>query len=388
MTDGSFFEVAHGRPRAVDAAAMRRLFGDREDLLPLWIAEPYIPLAPAVVSALEDRASEGWYGYEVRSSSLPDAFWAWMERRHDWSATGLHTSVSPSIGSSIAALIHLYSDPGDGVIIQPPVFTDFKPLITRLGRVPVRNPLDFDQGRYSMDVDHLAAEVQHPDNKIMIVCNPHNPVGRAWTQTELSLVADVCAANNVLLVSDEIHADLVLEESGFVPIAEVAGSIGVRWAATHGPIKTFGLAGVADTLLVAASDEITQAFRRFATGLHLNRNNVFSLAAAEAAYVSGDAWLDEMLAVLRQNLSILDSDLPEPLSLVASEATYLAWLDFRELGLDAPELATWLADEAALALSPGHWFGREGAGFARMTVAVEPPVMEEAVARLAAAVKS
>ncbi len=356
-----------------------------DSLLPLWIAEPYVALAPPVRRALEHRAASGWYGYEARPAAITQAFWDWMEGRHQWDGAQLFSSISPSVGTSIGVLLEHYSDPGDGVILQPPVFTDFKPLIRAANRSAIRSSLLLEESAYKMDLNDLEAKTADPAAKVLILCNPHNPVGRQWTRSELELVASICAENDVLVIADEIHADLVLGPHPFIPFATVAAGTGVRWSAIHGPLKTFGLAGVCDTLLITDDDEITERFRTQSSRLHLTRNNVFGLAAFEAAYRDGAEWLDDFLEQIRANVALLENGLPEPLRVIRPEATYLAWLDLRGLRLDVPALARWLS-QSGLALSPGHWFGREGAGFARMTIAAPATTIEEAITRLSMAI--
>ena len=368
---------------ATDAARQRHLFG-RDGLLPLWIAEPYVELTPELKDRIRTRADAGWYGYDTRPQSVVETFWSWVANRYGWDGDGLLTSVSPSIGTSIGVLIEHFTDPGDGVILQPPVFTDFKPLVARSGRSVVRNSLVLGEGGYAMDLEGLAEAAAEPTTRFMILCNPHNPVGRAWSHEDLASVAKIAAANDVFVLVDEIHADLVFSPHRFVPFAEASAGTGVRWAATHGPIKTFGLAGVCDTLLITADEEASTHFRQESSRLHLTRNNVFGVAAFETAYRDGGPWLDGFLAQVAENVERLQTGLPEDISLVRPEATYLAWLDFRALGLDVPELASWLA-EAGVALSPGHWFGREGAGFARMTIAAPPDLIDEGIERLSSA---
>ena len=376
-------EPATDRSLAADKNRLSRLFG-RDDLLPLWIAEPYLPLSRDIVDAVNERARVGWYGYETRPPDVIGAFWDWMRKRHGWDGTELHASVSPSIGTSIGSLIEMLTEPGGGVILQPPVFTDFKPLVVSAGRTVVKNSLRLTEEGYRMDLDDLAEKAADPARSLMILCNPHNPVGRLWSREELQAVAEVCAANDVFVLADEIHADLALPPNRFTPFATAAAGTGVRWAATHGPIKTFGVAGICDTLLITDDLDLTERFRRRASQLHLNRNNVFGTVAFETGYRHGGAWLDDLLGLVANNIAILARELPDDIGLVVPEATYLAWLDFRKLGLDVPELAAWLV-EAGLALSPGHWFGREGAGFARMTIAVPTNVIEEAAERLTVA---
>ncbi len=375
-----------GSRQATDPASLEQHFGGRQDVLPLWIAEPYIDLAPSVVTALNDRAADGWYGYETRPGELISTFWTWMSDRHGWDGSGLTTLVSPSVGTSLGVLIDQMTDSGDGVILQPPVFTDFKPIITSSGRTVARNPLVMTDAGYRMDLDELAVHAANPKNTAMILCNPHNPVGRVWTPAELNAVASICAEHGVFVIADEIHADLVLPDNAFTPFENAAEGTGVVWAATHGPIKTFGLAGVCDTVVITDDETVAARFELRSSQLHLTRNNVFGLAAWEAAYRDGAPWLDDLLTLVASNTALLANGLPTGIELVEPEGTYLAWLDLRQLGMEVPELAQWLALSAGLALSPGHWFGREGAGFARMTIAVPPDQVLEAIDRLTVAV--
>jgi cystathionine beta-lyase len=282
----------------------------------------------------------------------------------------------------MGVLIEALSEEGDSVILQPPVFTDFKPIVTSAHRKVARNSLILDGNGYRMDLEGLRAVASDESTKMMILCNPHNPVGRVWTPEELSSVAEICAAHDVFVISDEIHADITIGSAVFTPFERVAAGTGVRWAATHGPIKTFGLAGVCDSLIISDDDAVIETFGKKSSQLHLSRNNVFGVAAFQAAYSSGGTWLDGFLALLEANVDLLQNGLPGGIDLIQPQGTYLAWLDFRQLGMDVPTLAEWLPAQAHLALSPGHWFGREGAGFARMTIAAPTVVIADAVERL------
>lgn len=376
-----------GERQGTDPATLERHFGTDAVLEPLWIAEPTVDLAPAVVEALIARGATGWYGYETRPDAILEAFQGWTKRRHGWDISALHTLVSPSVATSIGVLIEEVTEPGDGVIVQPPVFTDFKTLIASGDRLTVRSPLALTDAGYRIDFDDLEAKASDRRNRMLILCNPHNPVGRVWSRSELATVASICSRHDVFVLADEIHADLALTPHSFVPFAFAAEAHDVSWAATHGPIKTFGLAGVCDTLLITSRDDIERRFRNKSSQLHLTRNNVFGLAAFEAAYRHGEDWLDEFLVLISENLELLHQGLPTGIDLIRPEGTYLAWLDLRQLGLEVRSIPKWLASAAGLALSPGHWFGREGAGFARMTIAVPTEVIERAVTQLAAAVQ-
>jgi cystathionine beta-lyase len=378
-------DEARDRRQGSDASTLTGHFG-RSDLMPLWIAEPDVELAPCITEAMAARATEGWFGYETRPADVIDSFRAWTSSRHGWRSADLTTHVSPSIGTSIGVLIDELTEPGDGVIIQPPVFTDFKTIVNHGGRTVTRNSLVLRDGHYGMDFDDLAAKASQPDNTLMILCNPHNPVGRVWTSDELATLAAICAEHDVFVVADEVHADLALSPNRFAPFATAAVGTDVRWAATHGPIKTFGLAGVCDTLLLTDDTQAGERFERRSSQFHLTRNNVFAIEAFETAYREGADWLDDFLSLVSTNVAVLADGLPDRIRLVVPEGTYLAWLDLTDLELDVADLPRWLAEAAGLALSPGHWFGREGAGFARMTIASPTATIERAAEQLASAV--
>lgn len=366
---------------ANDPRGLSRLFHQEGDMLSLWVAEPYVELAPEITAAMAERADVKWYGYESRPPVVIGAFWDWMDRRHGWSGDGLEATVSPSIGTSIGVLIDQHTSQGDGIVIQPPVFTDFKPLVTRADRSVVRNALTLEGHGYRMDLEDLESKTAHPSSRLMILCNPHNPVGKIWAPEQLRSVAEICAANDVFVIADEIHADITLPGHTFTPFATAAKGTGVSWAALHGPIKTFGVAGICDTLLITDDDETARQFRARSSQLHLTRNNVFGVAAFEAGYRSGGPWLDSLIELVATNVTLLKENLPSGVGIIEPEATFLAWLDFRELGLDVPTLVRELGS-VKLALSPGHWFGREGAGFARMSIAAPTTTIEDAIDRM------
>ncbi len=369
------------RRQGTDPATLERHFGPHGDLLDLWIAEPSVDLAPAVVEALKQRAAEGWYGYETRPGSLVEAFWRWAADRHGWDGAGLHTLVSPSVGTSIGVLIDSLTEPGHGVILQPPVFTDFKPLIAAHDRAVVRNPLALTADGYRLDLDDLEAKASDPRNRMLILCNPHNPVGRVWTRQELERVATICAEHDVFVLADEIHADLALAPHAFVPFGVAAAGREVAWAATHGPIKTFGLAGVCDTLLITAGETVADRFEQRSSQFHLTRNNVFGLAAFEAVYAHGAVWLDDFLELVAANVRRLQDGLPDTVDLVAIEGTYLAWLrppPARARRARHPHVARFGGSRT----QSRPLVRREGAGFARMTIAAPGEIIEEAVGRL------
>jgi len=367
--------------------ALKAFFAKADNPIPLWVAEPTVELAQPIDDAIRSRADSGWYGYESRIPEYDRVFKQWMSERHGWDLSELKILQSPSIGTSIASLLDIFTADGDGVILQTPVFTDFKPLVSRSERAVIKNSLILKDGRYEMDFSGLEEAASDPKVKALILCNPHNPVGRVWTKAELANVAQICERHNVLVISDEIHCDLMLNGATFSPFADAASGTSVRWAALHGPIKTFGVAGICDTLLITDDEEIADCFGKRCDAMSLNRNNIFGLAAFHAGYSEGGEWLDEFIHKIEQNVDYIRENLPDGIELIEPESTYLAWLDFSGLGMDVPELTSWLSSEVNIAVSPGHWFGREGAGFARMTIAVEREVLVDAIERMRNAVE-
>lgn len=368
-------------------AQLAEHFGNAE-ALPFWVADMDFPAPDVVVESLQQRARHGIYGYEYKPDGYFTAMQNWYATRQNWAINLDHIEQCPSVLSAIAILMNQHSEPGDGVIVQPPVFFEFRSVIRSNDRRYVKNALKLVDGQYQMDLADLEEKAADPKNKIMIVCSPHNPVGRVWRRDELEKLIDICARHDVLLISDEIHGDIVYSPHQFIPIATVTEDA-PHVVACIAPAKTFNLPGMVDAMVVIPDEAMRTQFHSFAHNFQINKTNVFTVAAVEAAYRDGGPWLDDLLAYLQANIAFMQAYLAENLpqvKLIAPEGTYLVWVDFTELNLDAKALATFLAEDAALALNPGHWFGREGAGFARMNVACPRPILEDALSRLTRAV--
>ena len=361
------------------------------DLLPLWIADMDFRAPAPVVERLVERAKLGLYAYEYRPESLFDATTAWLDERHEWPVDRSALQFCPSVMNAVCALLNLETEPGDGVIVQPPVFFEFRQAVRRNERELVKNPLRYAGGRYEIDFEDLEAKAAKPRTKMLILCNPHNPVGRVWTREELGRVAEIGKRHGVFVVSDEIHADIVYDPHRYTPFVHVAESVGARAASCFSPAKTFNLAGMMDAVVVLPEDDLRKRFRELASRFFWNRTNVFTTVAAETAYREGGPWLDDLLVYLSGNVTWIRDFLANKapaVELVEPEGTYLAWLDFRGLGLDVEALLELLSLRAKVALNPGHWFGREGAGFARMSFASPRSTLEEAFTRIARALES
>jgi cystathionine beta-lyase len=360
-----------------------------EDVLPLWVADMDFLAPSVVIDALLKRARHGIFGYEHKADGYFDALINWYANRHQWLIDQTHIEFCPSVLNAIAVLINQHSEKGDGIIIQPPVFFEFRMVIRSNGRRIVKNPLRLDNGRYQMDFTDLEEKAANPKNKMMIICNPHNPVGRVWTREELACAGEICRRHSVLVISDEIHGDIVYGTNRYTPFVSVSDELAKVSFACLSPAKTFNIAGMIDAMAVIPNEEYRQSFHDFAHRFQINKTNVFASAAIEAAYSEGSKWLDDLLVYLQSNIDFLKSYLDEKLpqvKLVEPEGTYLVWLDFRELGLEAKELERFLAQKARLALNSGHWFGREGAGYARMNIACPQSTLHEAMSRLTNAI--
>jgi len=369
-------------------AMLAEHFGN-DDALPFWVADMDFQAPPAVIGSLLKRAEHGIFGYEYKKDSYVESLLDWYKNRHRWTIDPAHIEPCPSVLNAITILINQHSERGDGVIVQPPVFFEFRMVIRSNNRRMVKNPLKFIEGKYRMDFEDLEAKAANPRTKIMIICNPHNPVGRVWTREELARAGEICRRHNVLVISDEIHGDIVYQPHRYTPIASISDELAQASVTCLSPAKTFNIAGIVDAMAIIANKEHRSRFRDFAHRYQINKTNVFASAAIEAAYSQGGEWLDELLAYLQANVDFLQSYLDENLpqvKLVEPEGTYLVWLNFEGLGLEAKALARFLAQEARLALNAGYWFGREGAGYARMNIASPRSVLEEALSRLTSAI--
>jgi len=369
-------------------ADLRQFFGS-EEVLPFWIADMDFPAPAAVLEALRKRVDHGIFGYEYKKDSYFAAITGWYKTRHGWNLRREQIQFGPGVLASLAILISQHSEAGEGVIVQPPVFFEFKQVIRKNGRKLVKNPLILADGRYRMDFADLEAKAADPRNKLLILCNPHNPIGRVWAREELAQVDEICRRHHVRVIADEIHGDIVYPPHRYTPFASLSDAAAGNAFILFSPAKTFNLAGMVDGMAAIANESDRRLYDQFVDRYQVNRNNVFTAVAVETAYREGGPWLDELLAYLWQNVAFTGQFLAEnvpQVKLIEPEGSYLVWLDFRELGLDVKELQTFLAQEAGLALNAGHWFGREGAGFARMNVAVPRQLLEEAMGRLEKAV--
>jgi cystathionine beta-lyase len=390
MTD---FDILRDRSQSAaekwDKVAMKEHFG-QDDLLPFWVADMEFQASSNILGGLVERAENGIYGYEYRPDRLYDAILQWYASRHQWAINKSELCFSHGVMNAITILINLFTEKGDGIIVQPPVFFEFRIAILENKRKLVRNPLIKNGMSYEMDFENLEEQAAKPRNKILILCNPHNPVGRVWTKEELQRIGEICFKHNVLVISDEIHADITYKNHQYTPYSKaVTEDIAQQSFTCISPAKTFNIASVTDAMVIISNHEYRQQYEKFVAQYFLGKPNTFTVAAMESAYRNGGEWLDEFLIYLQNNLDFLKdylrNNIPK-VQLVEPEGSFLVWLDFSELNMDAKELESFLAQKARIALNSGYWFGRQGAGYARMTIACPQSMLQKGLSRLEQAI--
>ena len=342
-----------------------------ENLFAAGVADMDFSVAPPILNALQERLVHPIFGYEAVPSGLFPALQEWQQRRHGWRIATGHILRAPNALNALAMAASLFSDRGDGIIVQPPVFFDFFDVIEENHRRVVRNPLVLRDGRYEMDLKGLERLAQDPSVKILFLCNPHNPMGRVWRKDELQQLTDICCRHNVLIVSDELHGDLIYSGNQHIPIASLGEETAANSITILSPAKSFNIAGCSSAFCVIPDEARRAAFQRESSRLTVNKNNAFANVAMEAAYRQAGPWLDAAMSYLQGNLTVLRDCLAgtRRVHMIEPDATFLVWLDFRDLGLSPDALHIFLRGEARWAVTRGNSFGKEGAGFARMNIA-------------------
>ena len=359
-----------------------------DDLIPLWIADMDFSVPPEVVEALKERAAHPIYGYTVPTEGYYNGLINWMDRRHGWSGIEKDWILyTPGVVAGFTIAIQAYSQPGDKVVIQPPVYHPFKNNILGTGRQIVENPLKIVDGYYEMDFEDLAEKIDER-TKMILLCSPHNPVGRVFKRDELEKLVEICEEKDILIISDEIHNDLILGEIKHTPTAIISEGAMNRTVTLVAPSKTFNLAGLTNANAIIPNKKLRDAFKGQAskgTGLR----NIFGMVAQDAAYNKGEAWLEELLTYLRGNLKYLEEFLAEKipgLKLYPLEGTYLAWVDCTSLGMNLEELNEFMLKKAKLWLNDGSMFGTGGSMFMRINLASPRSQLKKALENLEKAV--
>jgi len=363
---------------------------DVSDSLPMWVADMDFLCPPAVIDAIVERAHHGIYGYTnpTAVSEFIQAASKWAGRRYGWEFNPQWGFFVPGVVPAINAAIQEFAQPGEAVIIQTPVYYPFHDGIHNNGRVLLNNQLLFKDGKYVMDFEGLEKLAQRSDAKLMVLCNPHNPVGRVWSKKDLEKVSQICYDNNIVLFSDEIHADLVFKSHKLTTVGslEKNGHVIVAYA----PSKTFNLAGLGASVIVAADSGIRTRMKNRILANRLPKSNTFGTLAGKVAYNTGDEYVNLLNEYIEANIDFAvdyaEKHLPG-VKILKPEGTYLVWFDFRGLGLSPDETYRFVLEEAKVAGDLGRWFGEAGEGFVRLNFACPRSIVTEALNRIEAALK-
>lgn len=370
---------------AVKTDAIENNWG-RKDLIPLWVADMDFPTAPFVTEALRKRCEHPVFGYTMKHEGYFNAIISWNRDRYRLDVKKEEINYVPGIVPGLGMALNAFTQPGDKVMIQPPVYHPFRWLCERNRREVVLNPLKWTDGTLQMDMADFKEKIK--DCKVFILCNPHNPGGLVWKPETLQEIAEICAAEGVTVFSDEIHADLTfapLHHHPFASVSETARQISVTFMS---PSKAFNMPGLSASHALIFNPELRQRFVQFMEACELGNGHVFAFTAVEAAYSHGTEWLDQCLAYVQQNIDYVDHFLKENLPRIKAirpQASYLVWLDCRELGLSQKALNDFFVDRAHLALNDGEMFGKEGIGFMRLNVGSPRSIIEKAMQQLAEA---
>jgi cystathionine beta-lyase len=374
-------EIAREASHAVKYAARKATFGT-EDVQPMWVADMDFAVPEAVTRALVERAQHPIYGYTLPPDSVYDALIAWMLKRHGWKIEREWILLVPGVVPSLNAVVMALTEPGEDVIVQPPVYFPFFSAATKTGRKLIENPLQLVGDRYGIDFEHLEACAAKA--RLLLLCSPHNPVGRVWTKDELEQVLTIARRHGLTVLSDEVHADLVYPEFRHHALGQLAGD-GHEIVTAIAPSKTFNIPGLGLSALIVPDPARRNAIFKLLDMIHMSAGNPFSLAAFETAYREGEPWLEELLPYLRETRDeaarFIAAHLPA-IRLVPTEATYLLWLDCRGLGMSDAELKRFFVRDAQLGLSPGLMFGEHGSGFMRMNIGAPRHLVMQALQRL------
>lgn len=364
--------------------------GMPEDVLPLWVADMDFKTSSYVQDALNKQIEHGIFGYSESKDEYFEAVSGWMKRRHDWEVSRDWLVKTPGVVFALAMAVQAFTNPGDSVLIQLPVYYPFSGVIKGNGRAIVSNTLVYGaDNRYHIDFDDFEKKIVDENIKLFFLCSPHNPVGRVWTKEELIRLGDICYKHHVIVVSDEIHADFVFNgrHQVFAGLKKEYEEITITCTA---PSKTFNLAGLQVSNVFIANPKLKKAFCKQIDIAGYSQLNVMGLVACEAAYRHGDEWYEAMLKYVKSNIDYTRKYVEENLpgvTMAEHEGTYLVWLDFRDTGLDVERLEHMIVNEAKLWLDSGKIFGDSGKGFQRINVACPRVVLEEALSRIKSCLK-
>ena len=362
---------------------LQRIFGTN-DLTPFWLADMDFPVAQPITQELQRLVNRGVYAYEFNADEVYRAITTWNKERHQLSLKPENFIQVSGVLTGIALLVRELSAPGEGVLIQPPVYHQFAQIIKTANRKIVKNPLKLVNGTYQMDFDDLEQKLQTENVKIILLCNPHNPVGRVWKTEELQQLVEIANRYQVTIISDEIHSDIIYSGHRFNSLMSLDKHL-QHISLIGSPAKTFGMQSIANGYIYIPDDDTRKTIKSVVASMYLNHGNALTTFATIAAYRKGQEWVNDLVSYLEKTLAWITSYLKSELPMVKMypvEGTYQVWLDFRETGLNQKTLADLVIKQAKLGLTPGNWFAKENALFMRMNIASPLPKVQQAFQQL------
>ena len=361
----------------------------RTDLLPMWVADMDFKTPPFIVEVMKKRMECEIFGYTAKPESWYEAIINWQARRHQWTITKEMISFVPGVVPALAMAVQSFTERGEKVMIQQPVYNPFAQVIRNNHRELVNCPLELKDGQYHINFEVFEEKIK--GCKLFLFCHPHNPGGRVWTREELQKVATICAQNNVIVVADEIHADLTLPPYQHIPFATVSEEAAQNSVVFASPSKAFNMAGLATSYAVIANPTLRRRFESYVEGNELAAGNVFAFNTVVAAYNKGEEWLQQMLIYVQGNVDeviyYIEKYIPQ-LKVIVPQASYLVFIDFSALQLSQKEIVALCTDKAHLALNDGAIYGEEGKGYMRINLACPRSVVKQALIQLKEAVRS
>jgi cystathionine beta-lyase len=385
----NFDEIVDRENTASYKYDLREKIFHHAEVMPMWVADMDFKTPPFVINAIQKRLAHEILGYTYVAPEVLESVVNWNRRRHHWEISKEWISFSPGVVPALNLLVMAFTHPGDRILIQTPVYFPFFTAIENHHRVIVRNPLQYENGTYRIDFEDLAQKLD-AGTRMMILCNPHNPTGNAWSVEDLSRIANMCLQKNILLVSDEIHSDLIYPGYSHVPVAGISEKIAANIITCMAPSKTFNLAGLSTSYLVISNHQLKQQYETILDHVHVGAGNIFGFCAMEAAYREGDEWVDQLMVYLEDNFRFLQEFATKHLPairVIRPGATYLIWLDCSALGMTDAALKSFMISRAGLGLNDGPQFGHEGTGFQRMNIACPRAVLYQALLKLQAAIE-
>jgi cystathionine beta-lyase len=368
---------------------LRNMFFRTSDVIPMWVADMDFKSPPCVIDALRKRLDHEILGYTYLSKGILDSVVTWNKARHRWDIKPEWISFSPGVVPALNLLVLAFTEPGDHIIVQPPVYFPFFSAVTNHGRELVYNQLLLENGTYTIDFDGLQNCLEKKP-KMMFFCSPHNPGGNVWAPDVLQRIGQFCLENDILLISDEIHSDMVYSGFRHTPMASLSPEIADNTITAMSPSKTFNLAGLSTAYLVIPDPQKRARYEEVLDHIHVGAGNLFGYIAMQAAYTQGEDWLNQLMDYLENNLNLMNEYIEKhipSIRVIQPQATYLVWLDCSALGMQPAELKEFMIREAGLGLNDGPMFGPGGTGFQRINIACPRTMLLSGLQKLEMAIK-